>query len=612
MKAFAGIAGPGVRDWIDRFGRTLSGKCPVDAICQQTRAGFGLAWHRSSGMDGMPRRDVSCIETPEYVVAFDGRIDDRTRTLEWLRRDRTADLPRTDAEIVLEAYRVWGGGAPSRLLGDFAFAIWDTAHARLFCARDRLGVRQMHYRTDDAGLLFATDLTLLRAHPGPPDELDEDAMADFLLFGYHRDAGGTAFRNLRQIPPAHTLSSDADGLRLERYWKPSPAAVPRYRHPRDYVEHLQELLCNAVADRSRESRVGILLSGGMDSTSVAACAVQAAQREHRAIEVHGYTMTATRLCPADEEGRYASIAGLFLGVPGTLHAMDAVAPFERWEQACPAERVPDYNAFAASHLDLLQRIRDDGIDVVLSGEGGDPSFLCNPRYWRGLLWHGHWGPLACELWGAFRSRRSLRGLGLRALFPDFARHDRVSPAFPEWIRSEFSQRLGLEERWRDYHAPPGESFRREQVALDDLADAAWIAYRFRQDEGVQSGIEVRYPFWDPRVLEFLLGVPQYLVPDKWILRAAMRDWLPESITQRPKAPFPCNLLRSSLVERGWTEWRTCDLSAIEPYVDVAVYRQMLGRIVNGNEPTSPWDWIHRVAPIGLAKWLRHALPRPLL
>ena len=129
---------------------------------------------------------------------------------------RRALLPASDAELILEAYRAWGDECVAHLLGDFAFATWDAARRRLFCARDHFGVRPFYYARAGEPLVFGSSLDELRRRPGVSGRLHEPAIADFLLFGYNQDPEATTFADIRSLAPGHSLVYEDGKVRTRR------------------------------------------------------------------------------------------------------------------------------------------------------------------------------------------------------------------------------------------------------------------------------------------------------------------------------------------------------------------------------------------------------------
>ena len=223
------------------------------------------------------------------VVTADLRLDNRG----WLfdqcggdlneRRDRVADV-----QLLARAYDRWGEQCPTHLVGDFAFAIWDLNKRILFLARDALGIKPLHYCITRDGCCFATDVAQLLAFPLVPRALNEAAIASFLLGGAGHDLRDTFFADIHMLAPGTTQTIGPEKQSTHRYW--DPYAVPEIRYDRDeeYVAHFRELFLRSVTDRLRSNRtaVGMWLSGGLDSTAVAAAACSSSAA---GVEFHGYT-----------------------------------------------------------------------------------------------------------------------------------------------------------------------------------------------------------------------------------------------------------------------------------------------------------------------------------
>ena len=179
----------------------------------------------------------------------------------------------TDADLILAAYRCWGEACPEHIIGDFAFAVWDGREQKLFCARDPFGIKPLHYSQIGSILCVASEAQQILQHPGVPRRLDEVALADHLVNNCD-DEERTMFLDVRRVPPGHRLIATRSGLRTERYWDIDPGVDIRYGRDSEYEAHFLALFQRAVADRLRSSGpvVGVTMSGGMDSTSIAAVA----------------------------------------------------------------------------------------------------------------------------------------------------------------------------------------------------------------------------------------------------------------------------------------------------------------------------------------------------
>src|ERR1700678_141623 len=270
----------------------------------------------------------------QFWITGDARIDCREELIEQMTQTRDAASPSTlrttnDSELILRAYAVWGEHCVEHLRGDFAFAIWDAGKKLLFCARDHFGVKPFYYAEPGELFLFSNVLDCLRQHPDISEDLHDAAIGDFLLFGLNCDEATTTFRDIRRLPPAHCMTVSAEGLRIRRYWSAPTSGRIRYKQPEDFAEHFQILLQAAIADRLRTDRVGILLSGGMDSATVATTARDLSGSAGGAQDLRAYTVVYKSLIP-DQAGEYASASAEFAKIPIQFMPMDALQPFERW------------------------------------------------------------------------------------------------------------------------------------------------------------------------------------------------------------------------------------------------------------------------------------------
>ena len=157
-------------------------------------------------------------------ITADARIDGRDDLARELGLPPAA-LSRPDCELIIHAYARWGEACVEHLLGDFAFAIWDARARKLFCARDHFGIKPFYYAHLGSAFAFSNTLNCVREHPTVSDELNEQAIADFLVFDYNHEIATTTFADIRRLPPAHTLVVTSGGVVVRRYW--SLPEVPR-------------------------------------------------------------------------------------------------------------------------------------------------------------------------------------------------------------------------------------------------------------------------------------------------------------------------------------------------------------------------------------------------
>jgi asparagine synthase (glutamine-hydrolysing) len=321
-----------------------------------------------------------------YWIAADARLDAREELGESLGLDVWRLRATSDAELILQLYAARGEDGLDALVGDFAFALWDAQRQQLVCARDAFGVKPCFYASVGDAVIVSNTLPCLLAHPDVADDVDESVVADFLITRENPALDKTFFRNVRRLPPAHRLKASKDSVRVERYWTLPDGDDVRYRRSREYVEHFTELLRRAVSDRLPERGAAVSMSGGMDSSSVAAmCKEVLAERCVPKRGLFACTAVYERSIP-DEEGYYAALVGEALGIPVHYFPLDDYELFGTLDRGSATAVEP-----------VIDPLESDGVlfdfaarrtRVMLTGHGGDPAFRFDPFYLLGLLRRG--------------------------------------------------------------------------------------------------------------------------------------------------------------------------------------------------------------------------------
>ena len=445
----------------------------------------------------------------------------------------------TDAALILHAYDIWGEDCLGHLLGDFAFAIWDQARRVLFCARDHLGLKPFYYARVGGALVFGNTLDCLRLYPGVSDRLSDRAIGDFLLFGLSFQDSATAFHDIHRLAPAHCLIARHDGFRTQRYWSMPIDGYVRYRSATDYIDRFNELLRTAVTDRLRTDNVAVLMSGGLDSTSLAAVVRDLGSHDGAYLNLRAHTIVYDKLF-ACEERHFATLTARALAIPIEYLAADDYALYERWDTLELHTPEPAHYPLLAIYADHYRQVAARA-RVALVGDGGDP-ILCPPlSRFKNMLKQGRWLRLVREVGGyAIAHRGKLPPLGFRSGFKQWLGWwEPERPAYPSWLNADFETRAGLADRWREFYAPPAPIHPQRPEAYQKLTAPYWSGYFETLDPSVTAlPLEIRSPYFDIRLINFLLAIPP--LPwsvDKELLRAAMRGKLPEPIRLRPKTPL---------------------------------------------------------------------------
>ncbi len=566
--------------------------------------GLGHTMLRSTRESFLERMPVS-LDSQLWITA-DARIDSRDELKRGIEKAEPNRRPAvTDSELILHAYAVWGEECVRYLRGDFAFAIWDARRKTLFCARDHFGIKPFYYAEIGNIFLFSNVLNCVRAHPEISESLNDAAIGDFLLFGLNCDVSTTTFRDIRRLPPAHCLSVSAEGVRILRYWSAPTSGAIRYRRADEYVEHFQNLIQSAVADRLRVDRAGILLSGGLDSGAIAATARELCGTPLGARDLHAYTVI-NKLLTSDREGTYAQQVADYLHIPIQFLEMSKIEPFERWNDSESISPEPVGNPLFAGLFDEFKMIAAD-CNVVLCGEGPDNLMYFEMfPFAKQLLRNRDLLGLVREISGYLRVRSSIWP-GIRRRIRGLFVKDPDSSLFPSWFDAEFSRRLNLVERWKEWSELP--ALRPHPIlpkAHASLSIPHWTNAFEQGSPGVSRyPVEVRYPFLDLRIVNFLLALPPFpFFFEKRLLRDAMVGRLPENVRLRPKTPLSGNPLSQSLrknvtISERWNQvhWSV----DIRRYVDPSA-------LVPLQASSDPEQISINARPLCLNFWLRSARP----
>lgn len=536
-----------------------------------------------------------------WIVA-DARLDARGDLVRALRAggiDAAEDAPA--AELLLHALRRWGDEAPIHLLGDFAFAAWDGERRRLFCARDLFGVKPFYYAATSGAFVFANTLDCVRLHPGVGDALDDGWIADFLVFGDTQATDATVYAAVRQLPPGHALVVEDGRIRIHRY-----ASLPvdvddlGTRRVEETVEAGVEVLRAAVRDRLPNGSAAFFLSGGRDSTALAALAVETLRRGERTAELRAYSAHYAHLIP-DDERRFTQLTADRLGIPVQYTPVDDYAAFGRWNAPELRRPQPTDSALLAIEADQLRQAAVHA-RVLFTGQGGDPvqretrsrltKLAAEGRLLHAAMeaaqyvrWHGHIPRPGVRTW--LRARRGL---------------DRWTAEVPRWIAPEFAARVGLADRLAEWNARRAPVHPLRPEAYEQLVAPLWPGLFAAYDPGVTGvPLEVRHPFFDLRVIRFWLSVPPaQWYNDKGLLRIGMRGRLPQAVLRRPKTPLADDPLAVRFRRQGvaWLGGRAVG-PEVAPWVDASRVPSATG----GRSADAPSPFWIDIRPLALSLWL---------
>jgi asparagine synthase (glutamine-hydrolysing) len=543
-----------------------------------------------------------------WIVA-DARIDDRETLAEKLAIPfqplrGAASLKRaglvTDVEFILQAYLKWGSACVEHLLGDFAFAIWDGRKQRLFCARDQFGVKPFYYARTRNTFLFASSVDCLRHHPDISNELNEETIGDFLLFGHNQNEGTTIYANIHRIPPAHFVIVTNDTVQIERYWNFPTGDQIHYKNDEDYVEHYREIFSSAVKDRLRSDKVSISLSGGMDSSSIAAMAVRHLVPNYGHSALKAFTISTGNLLPEDREDDYTAIVAESLKIPLDYFSIE---PYQSYERVCTPDlycQQPQDDYKLAASIDFYKETQSHS-RILLTGQGGDPIFLGSNLYYLSLIKNLKIGRFCRDVAKHLHHHSSIEGLGLRTgikrligLPIDWQFE------YPNWIQSKFDRKFSLREKLKSFANNPYDLSSPHPGAAQCLAFPAWSSM-FELTEISNLDIEVRHPLFDLRLIKFIFSINTgFWGTNKKIHRDAMINFLPDTIVKRPKTALAGNLTIEFFKRAESREKLYKYLDIVAPYVDAKKYRLSLESYISEGYS----NYYSASTPLSLGIWLK--------
>jgi asparagine synthase (glutamine-hydrolysing) len=509
--------------------------------------------------------------TSENVtVVADAFLSNRTELITRLKKtdvgaSRTLErVP--DCELIHCAYLAWGEDCFQALTGKFSIAIWDARTGSLVLAVDPMAQSPLFYTHTANSFIFSTELGVLRLHPEFDQTLDEKSIASFLAFGTYKryDKSLTIFQHIYQIQPAHrvclstTNPSYASSITQTRYWSlPVDGPMLRYKTIQEYVEHFRELLYEVVRSYIRAEQIVVSMSGGMDSTSLAAVVQQIQQREARPASTTAVSAVYYKT-HLNNDGYYATLTANKLRMPiDYIHADDYPIA-----DPLPALAAPG----TAFQRGLFEKTNETWLKygkLVFIGDGSDEMFFQTP-----LIQVLARLPLTEAiklyrwLWQLTKQRPSLYGRPmlqqafrlLRAKRRTSAGFDPQKEGYPVWINPEFEAAVNLQAMWKDYwNVVPPVIHPYHPDAYNFIMEGSWgNTVEFVQSHNFIDACRVS-PLLDTRLLNFAFSLPPQLsARPKFLLRQAMIDLLPLEVIRRPKEPL--GFLLDNLLRLPGSEW----------------------------------------------------------
>ncbi len=568
----------------------------------------------------------------DLVLIADARVDNRGELIHTLSaKGYLTKQDPTDVDLILSAYRCWGINCPTHLIGDFSFAIWDSARQHFFAARDAMGMRAFYYRVESRRLIFATEVKQILVLPEVPKRIFEPAICAYLA-GRFGSLEWTFYEGIVQLPPAYSLLVNTAGHRTWRYWDIDPDLRIEYTDEGQYAEHFQEIFKEAVKCRLRSLKpIGIFLSGGMDSGSIASTAGFLLQGNHNNIPpgfFHAYCWAFDELTQCDERHISDRILRHY-GLPFTYLPAETAWPLKDYPNHGPDRDEPFIGFYQTLIEQTLMTARDEGMGLMFTGQRGDLIMggwvlnyldLLRARQWRALweelivhkqldgipmirLINMH---LLNPLLSKFIERKTvLLHWPMRRLSRKLRRPNSLSP---EWLSPEFARRMGLTDILQMEETSMNvNSFtrhKRYQIVFTALQMRAVI---WSERTHAHFGLGYADPWSDRRIATFVLAVPQQVInrlgeTHKRLSRQALRGIMPEKVLQSAGKTSPKPFYIKAI--RKWAKDTVLDLiteprAAAHGYINETILRKHFESICRG-EPDHHCFW----HVLTLEMWLR--------
>jgi asparagine synthase (glutamine-hydrolysing) len=533
----------------------------ADGIRYWTQGNVGLAHLAlNTTKESLRERQPSSDEKGELFLSADARIDNREELIHIFLQKGILRQPRpTDADLIIAAYLLWGEASPNYLIGDFAFALWDAPNQRLFCARDSLGVKSLHYSLYENCFYLATESQQILSIGKIPVNLNDQAVAAFIQDVVY-DESVTMFSHVLRLPAGHCLSVSVNGLRLQRYWDLNPSSNIRYKQDTEYVEHFFSLLKQAVAVRLRSTNntVAILMSGGLDSTAVAATARHYSLSQKDAPQLKTYSFIFDQLDSCDEK-TYIESTIARLEIEGNYIGAEQFPLLPSIEDLFVTPETP-FVAWMPLLGRIFANLQETNNNVLLTGQGGDTLLMGSSLVFLERLLKSEFGvigelsSLASEL--NIPLRHALYATLIAPLIPQpilttWRRLKHRHTEIPDWLTDNFVDQTA----WR--HLQERKLARKRagrfsrQVLYEAImgCDQVRANVYFHDCLGALFGVESRHPLLDRTLAEFIFAIPTTFLYRgglrKYILREAMSDKLPDNLrTRRIKTSLQPWLIQS--------------------------------------------------------------------
>ena len=561
------------------------------------------------------------------AITADARIDNRDELISVLQLNHCPPDKITDSEIILAAYQEWGETCPEKLLGDFAFAIWDGRTQTLFCARDPMGVKPFYYYSSAGIFAFSSEIKALLCLDEVPCQLNEVRVADYLT-GLFEDRAMTFYKEISSLPAATGLIVRPDKLQSHIYWSFDPSREIQLGSDQEYAEAFLDVFKKSVDCRLRSAfPIGSTLSGGLDSSSIA-CTARNFLTESGRNPLHTFSAIFPSLPKGDlkriDERSYIDAVVKMGNIHSHYVRADLTSPLPNLEKLLWYQEQPFPPPNLYMHLAIYKAAQAHNVRIMFDGTDGDTTVSHGFDLFPELIRTGRWQTLLSEI-GAFSDRYSLPywktliKYGLKPLAPDLFNQAEIIfrkkksfndiERFP-MINPNFYQKIGLNTRI-------SAAFKKKKIhdtarvkhAFGLASPVFQLVLEINDKATAAHGLEPRYPFFDRRLMEFCIALPaNQKLRQGWsraVLRHAMEGILPPKVQWRlGKGNLSSNYRRKLLeYEKKTIEgvlFKESEL--VKEYINVAALQSEFNR--HKDDPMSS-DAMAICAATTLGIWLKN-------
>lgn len=464
----------------------------------------------------------------DYTIVYNGELYNTAELRNLLCRLGHTFHSHSDTEVVLHAYAQWAEGCLERLNGIFAFAVWEHKKKKLFLARDRIGVKPLFYALHNECIIFASEIKTILAHPLMEARLDAQGVTELIMVGPGRVPGSGVFQGIRELEPGCFGCFCHGKWNWKRYWR-----LMDREHTDSFPEtaaHVRYLVTDSIKRQMvSDVPIGTFLSGGLDSSFITSVCAQEMEGEGRRLQTFSvdYEHNDKYFVPGkfqpNRDNSYIQIMQEYLNTDHNWTVIDAQTLYQALEPATCARDLPGMADVDYSLLLFSEQIRSH-VKVALSGECADEIF-------GGYPWYRD--PEVRALNGFPWAQNTAQRVGL--IHEEFL--SQIDPV--QFVGDLYSDTISKSDILPG--TSPLERRMKQMVNLNHY----WFMQTLldRKDRmSMYCGLEVRVPFCDYRIAEYLYGVPwemkDYQGQEKGLLRHAMKGYLPDEVLHRKKSPYP--------------------------------------------------------------------------